>query len=148
MVASDIRESFNMDVDDCEESLVVRTGRIEIRADRNTYKLTVRDGRGRRITELGGFECTNTRQWDALPTAFVMGRDATQVSEHFCFGHDEELLGVGERFLGMHCRGRTIRNWSRDGKGNHTPRTHKPIPFVVSTRGYGIFFNTSVPFTA
>ena len=148
MIASDIRESFPLEIEERDNALTLRTGKITIRVDCSPYRLTVLDDSGQTVTELGGFERTNTRQWDALPTGFVMNGDGASVCEHFRFAHDEELLGLGERFLGMRCRGRTVRNWCRDGKGNHTPRTHKPIPFFVSTRGYGIFLNTSVPFTA
>ncbi len=148
MVASDIREAFSCEMTETEDRFTIDTGKMRILIGKKPYSVAVLDPSGTRVAELGGPERCNVKQYDALPTGFVQGDDQVRACENFRLEHDEEILGMGEQFLGMHRRGQTVRNWSEDAKGNHSPRMYKPIPFLLSTRGYGIFFNTSAPFTA
>lgn len=148
MVAADIRETFPCEMVETEDCLTVNTGKVRIRIGKKPYSVTLLGPSGAKVAELGGAERCSIKQFDALPTGFVVENDRARACEHFRLEHDEEILGMGEQFLGMRRRGQTVRNWSEDGKGNHSPRMYKPIPFLLSTRGYGVFFNTSVPFTA
>ncbi len=55
---------------------------------------------------------------------------------------DEQLFGFGLQLDGI-AKSRTVLelnvdHWSRGGG-----RTHAPVPFYISSRGYGVFFNTA-----
>jgi alpha-D-xyloside xylohydrolase len=55
---------------------------------------------------------------------------------------DEQLYGLGESFGALNRRGTRAVLWSRDTHGtNTTPLTYLPVPFFLSTRGFGVFIN-------
>lgn len=57
---------------------------------------------------------------------------------------NEHLYGLGERFTSFDLRGKRHVLWSADAIGsNSSYRSYKPVPFLLSSKGYGIFVNTS-----
>ena len=58
---------------------------------------------------------------------------------------DEEIYGLGERFDSVARRGRPVDFWNKDAIGATSPRSYVNIPFYLSTRGYGLFLNSSAP---
>ena len=60
---------------------------------------------------------------------------------------DEKLFGCGESFTAFNKRGQKLVLWTKDPHGVQTPNMYKPIPFYMSSRGYGIFYHTSAPLT-
>lgn len=64
------------------------------------------------------------------------------VYETFVLHPDEEFWGLGERFLGPRLRGRRLAHFIDEPAGtNTTDRTYKSVPFVTSSRGYGLFLH-------
>jgi alpha-D-xyloside xylohydrolase len=62
------------------------------------------------------------------------------VYETFALRPREQLWGLGERFTGPGLRGRRVAHYiDEPGGTNTTDRTYKSVPFVVSSRGYGLF---------
>ena len=55
---------------------------------------------------------------------------------------DEHFFGFGERFDSIDQRGKRLTLWVEDGA--HAGYTYFPIPFFISTNGYGLFINTNV----
>jgi len=56
---------------------------------------------------------------------------------------DEHFYGFGERFNALDQRGNVLEMWTRDvpnAKGTHT---YKPIPFFMSSRGYGFHLDST-----
>ncbi|MFC1766254.1 TIM-barrel domain-containing protein [Planctomycetota bacterium] len=55
---------------------------------------------------------------------------------------DEKLYGFGLQFDGLRKSGQVLHlnvdHWAKGGG-----RTHAPVPFYLSSRGYGVFFNTA-----
>lgn len=83
-------------------------------------------------------------QWYSLAAAFLVranGTVATTLSlelrpgEHFC--------GTGERFTRMDLFGQQIDLFNVDAGGANTARAYKNIPFLMSSRPYGLFLHSS-----
>jgi len=53
----------------------------------------------------------------------------------------ECLYGTGERFNGADQRGREVRIWAVDRWSQTEGNSYLPIPFLLSSRGYGILVN-------
>jgi len=52
---------------------------------------------------------------------------------------DERFLGFGERFDGVDQRGRVVRTWAEDRRDvRFGAATYAPIPWFISSRGYGM----------
>jgi alpha-D-xyloside xylohydrolase len=56
---------------------------------------------------------------------------------------DEVFSGTGERFAPLNLSGQTLVLENADALGVNNRRAYKNIPFVLSSRGYGVFANTS-----
>ena len=55
---------------------------------------------------------------------------------------DEEFVyGLGQRFNGANQRGKAIHIWSEDRWCQTEGNSYVPIPFFLSTEGYGVFVN-------
>ncbi len=60
---------------------------------------------------------------------------------------DEKISGLGESFTAFNKRGQKVVLWVDDANGTQNETMYKPIPFYMSSRGYGIFMHTSSPIT-
>ncbi|MBD3320326.1 MAG: DUF4968 domain-containing protein, partial [Chitinivibrionales bacterium] len=65
----------------------------------------------------------------------------------FTLSPGENIFGCGESFTRLNKRGRKLVLWSTDTYGVQNPRMYKPIPFFMSSRGYGVFVHSSAPQT-
>ncbi|GAB4363219.1 MAG: alpha-xylosidase [Calditrichia bacterium] len=79
-----------------------------------------------------------------LPLGFVeSGGEISAVTQSFHLRPDEHLYGLGEKFTRLDKAGQKIVTWTQDALGSTSERSHKNIPFLISTRGYGFFLNSS-----
>jgi alpha-D-xyloside xylohydrolase len=79
-----------------------------------------------------------------LPLGFVaeQGR-VIRVTESFRLAPGERLFGLGERFTRLDRAGQQVVSWTEDALGSTSARSHKSIPFLWSSRGYGLMLDTS-----
>ncbi len=76
----------------------------------------------------------------------------------FAFPADEHVFGLGERYASVDHRGLSLYSWAEEaglGNGESTPRNDKnptpngpsmtyfPVPFFLSSKGYGLHVNTT-----
>ena len=84
-----------------------------------------------------------------MPFAFV--RRAADYSRSvgavFELSPDEKIFGGGESFTSLNKYGQQVNLYTCDPNGVETPGMYKPIPFFMSSRGYGMFMHTSSPIT-
>ena len=73
-----------------------------------------------------------------------MGRSTAATFE---LAHDEKIFGCGESFTRLNKRGQKVILYLRDGMGVQSQKMYKPIPFFLSSNGYGMFVHTSTPVT-
>jgi alpha-D-xyloside xylohydrolase len=85
------------------------------------------------------------------PTPFSFIRRASDFGRStaaaFELAYDERIYGTGESFTRLNKRGQKEVLYTRDAMGAQSQRMYKPIPFFLSSRGYGIFVHTSTPVT-
>ncbi len=126
-------------------TVVMTTGKLRVEIGLNPYRVEVRDRQGRMLCGIGGPEKDYFYNWDALNTGLCRTRaDGSPLAvECFDLGADEAVFGFGEKFIKLNKVGQTIDLNMVDALGVTTPRSYKNIPFYMSTRGYGVFFNHS-----
>ena len=81
-----------------------------------------------------------------------------QMGQSFALPPDEHFFGLGEKLVTVDHRGQHYESWVEEGgigqgegvpPGPHNPSpngpnmTHLPVPFYISTLGYGVYFETS-----
>jgi alpha-D-xyloside xylohydrolase len=57
----------------------------------------------------------------------------------------EALFGLGEHFGALDRRGQAFASWTVDAFGVRSDRAYKNVPFLISTEGYGVFFDMTEP---
>lgn len=84
-----------------------------------------------------------------IPFSFVRRSSdlARRIAATFELQHDEKIFGCGESFTRFNKRGQRILVSTRDGMGTQNEYMYKPIPFFLSSNGYGMFVHTSAPLT-
>jgi len=61
----------------------------------------------------------------------------------FALETGEALYGLGEKFTNLNRRGGLFTSWNEDALGVNGERSYKNNPFLWSTRGWGLFCNTT-----
>lgn len=69
------------------------------------------------------------------------------VAGSFTLSPDEKIFGCGESFTRLNKRGQKLHVFVTDPLGTLVKKMYKPIPFYLSSRGYGMFVHTSAPLT-
>ena len=108
-----------------------------------------RDAQGRLLTRTNHDSDNVTTLTPVLPFSFVRRASdySRSVSAVFGLSPGEKLFGCGESFTGLDKRGQLIVLWTDDANGTQNQGMYKPIPFFMSSRGYGMFIHTSSPIT-
>ena len=65
----------------------------------------------------------------------------------FTLSPGEKIFGCGESFTGLDKRGQKLVLWTDDANGIENQGVYKPVPFFMSSRGYGMFLHTTTPIT-
>lgn len=79
------------------------------------------------------------RNWTRLP---VLAQDAKVSTIAFSLEPCEALYGLGEKFGPVNRRGSRYHSYVEDALGVNTELAYKNIPFVWSSRNWGVLFHT------
>jgi alpha-D-xyloside xylohydrolase len=135
-------------VSEIEGAVVYRGPHGSLRLQRDPWDIEILDPNGRLVTSTQHQREVNSF---AQPVPFSFVRRALDVSRRiaavFQLSPDEMIFGGGESFTRLNKRGQKIFAYTRDGMGAQTDRMYKPIPFFLSSAGYGMFVHTSAPVT-
>ncbi|WP_209330144.1 TIM-barrel domain-containing protein [Lunatimonas salinarum] len=79
-----------------------------------------------------------------LDTALIVGEiTENQTQLRFPLQRKEQIFGFGLNFKTVHQRGRILRLHVDHYGSTDNGRTHAPVPFYVSSEGYGVFVNAA-----
>ncbi len=123
-------------------------GKVEIQS--SPFHIKIFDANGRLLTStVNNTDFSKTTYTPVLPFSYV--RRASDYSRSFnaafTLSPDEKIFGCGESFTQFNKRGQKVVLWTDDANGVQNETMYKPIPFFMSSRGYGVFMHTSSPIT-
>ena len=107
-------------------------------------KLTGGGWRAQSIIKESGFK-KNARlavQQDDTFWSYPQYQDQTYIREQLTLSVGEYIYGFGEKFTTFTKNGQNVEIWNADG-GTCSDQSYKSIHFYSSSRGYGIFVNSS-----
>jgi alpha-D-xyloside xylohydrolase len=115
----------------------------------NPWHIELRDAQGRLLTKTNHTSDYRTSLDPALPFSFIRRSSdySRSVAAVFSLSPGEKLFGCGESFTRLDKRGQKVVLWANDANGVESERIYKPVPFFMSSRGYGMFVHTSAPAT-
>ena len=114
------------------------------------FHIRVMDGGGEVLTQTQHHGDTKSLQnCHPIPFSFVRRVEDMRrfPAATFTLSPDEGIYGCGESFTRLNKRGQKLVLWTQDAHGAQTDAFYKPIPFFMSSRGYGMFVHTSAPLT-
>lgn len=128
--------------------LALSCGRLTLKLGREPWSLRFEDEHGFDVLRENPSDIDGLGRPFVFPLGFVKEGDRiTHVSESFHLRQDEQLYGLGEKFTPLDKVGQRIISWTQDAFGSTSERSHKNIPFMMSTRGYGLLLDTGARIT-
>lgn len=108
------------------------------------FRITFRGPDGRLFLEQNHDETSVADDPTVLPFGFsLVDGERAAFHDSFTAEPDEHFYGFGEKFTDFDKRGQRLEMWHYDTYGVHTERAYKNVPFFVSSRGYGIFVDST-----
>ena len=134
-----------------DESAVTYTNSCgSIIIGKNPWYIEFRDANGQRLTRTLGIADTKALL-NSDPVPFAVVRRAADLKRMyaatFALSPGEKIYGCGESFTRLDKRGQKIVLWTSDALSVQTGEMYKPVPFFMSSRGFGMFTHTSAPLT-
>ena len=114
-----------------------------------SWHIEIRDVNGKLLTATDHTADNGTSFTPILPFSF-MRRSADysrSFNAAFTLAPGEKIFGCGESFTSLDKRGQKVVLWTDDANGIENQGLYKPIPFFLSSRGYGMFMHTTTPIT-
>ena len=113
------------------------------------WHIFIRDANGKMLTHTDHARDNDSTYTPVLPFSYV--RRASDYSRSmdavFSLSPEEKIFGCGESFTEFNKRGQKVVLCTDDANGVQNETMYKPIPFFMSSRGYGMFMHTSTPIT-
>ncbi len=115
----------------------------------NPWKVEVYDGTGKLLTSTNHSSDNHAFYTPVLPFSWVRRSEdySRSFSATFNLSPGEKIFGFGEMFTEFNKRGQKVILGIDDAHGSQNESSHKPVPFFISDRGYGMFIHTSSPVT-
>ena len=148
MLAGPVAKDTSWRVEQNEREIVYTGAHGRVRIVKQPWHIEIYDDRDHLLTRTQNIGDPATF---ITPTPFSFVRRASDLSRRiaatFELQHDEKIFGCGESFTRFNKRGQRVLVSTRDGMGTQNEYMYKPIPFFLSSNGYGMFVHTSAPLT-
>ena len=142
-----------------ERAVHVVTPALRLDVEREPFRLVLRDRAGTVLWSTRAVDIASLRrarrQWRraeqrwlflhrfAYPLGCAREHGRTAAFASFDLRHDERVYGLGEDFGPLAKNGTYHRLWLQEAFSNSSLASYKQVPFHISTRGYGMYVNTS-----
>ncbi len=113
------------------------------------WHIEVRNAAGKLLTSTFHVRDNDATFTPVVPFSYMQrsADNSKSMAASFTLSAGEKIFGCGESFTRLDKRGQKITLWTDDANGIQNPTMYKPIPFFMSSNGYGMFMHTSTPIT-
>ncbi|WP_418698841.1 TIM-barrel domain-containing protein [Bacteroides sp.] len=149
MLAKEPGRDTSWKVSENDKSIVYTSAYGTIQINKNPWRIVLKDKNGRIMSQTATLSDADSTQVKYTPFNFIKrGSDnARLINPVFTLTADEMIFGCGESATGLNKAGQKVNLFVTDPQGPETDQMYKPIPFFMSSRGYGMFMHTSAPVT-
>src|ERR1043165_9975781 len=148
MLAGPVPKDNSWRVEQNDREIVYTGAHGKVRIVKQPWHIEIYDEHGRMLTRTQNIGDPATFI-TTIPFSFVRRSSdlSRRIAATFELQHDEKIFGCGESFTRFNKRGQKVLLSTRDGMGTQNEYMYKPIPFFLSSNGYGMFVHTSAPLT-
>jgi len=144
LVRDDRKEEAAVTIEKGDGSISLADGTLKVRIALDPFGMAFLDAKDRLFLEQNSSERDATDRMTVLPFGYSrVGGKLAAFHDTFTAEPDEHFYGFGEKFTELDKRGQRLEMWHYDAYGTHCERAHKNVPFFVSTRGYGLFVDST-----
>lgn len=140
-------------INDTEHYIEMVSGKTSVKISKDNWSVEYYyDGKhltGGSYRALSYIEESNSRaqrrldvQVDDTFWSYPKDANTSYIREQLTLDVGEYIYGFGEKFTTFTKNGQNVQTWNADG-GTCCDQAYKNIPFYVSSRGYGVFVNSS-----
>lgn len=147
IIVGDTSSRVPLQVQESADGLRVSSGELTLHLGRDPWFLRLLDPAGRDLLRENPTDVDGLGRPFVWPLGYFWEGGAPRVCESFHLRPDEHLFGLGEKFTPLDKVGQRIVTWTVDALGSTSERSHKNIPFLLSTRGYGLLLDTGARIT-
>jgi alpha-D-xyloside xylohydrolase len=148
VVARPVLTPLPLVIERTENGLRASGPELTLEIDTRPWAMRFLDARGNEVFSENPADVDGLGRPFVLPLGYVQreGR-ITQVTESFKLLPSESLFGLGEKFTRLDKTGQRIVAWTQDALGSTSERSHKNVPFLWSTCGYGLMLDSAARIT-
>jgi alpha-D-xyloside xylohydrolase len=148
VAAQPVLTPLPLEAERTEEGLRASGPELSLEIKMRPWAMRFLDGHGHEVFGENPADVDGLGRPFVLPLGYVQkeGR-ITQVTESFNLRPGECLFGLGEKFTRLDKAGQRIVGWTQDALGSTSERSYKNIPFLWSSRGYGLMLDTAARIT-
>jgi len=130
-------EKTKYSVSDYQNKVIAETSKIKVTITKNPYAIEVYD-KEKKKTVTGNSQANNKLRWLTDGKSVI-----TKVSDTFDSPSDEKFYGFGEKYNSIEQRGKVVDTYVYNQYQNQDTKTYLSCPYFYSSRGYGLYLNTS-----
>jgi len=132
-------------VEEKPDSVLVETANLIVKVQKSPWELAFFDKNRKLLCKENPTDLNVVGKIKVKPLGYMPGvcSGVKSVCETMLLASNEHLYGFGEKFTRLDKRGQHLVSWTYDAYGCSTERSYKNIPFFMSTKGYGIFINST-----
>ena len=106
------------------------------------WRILLYDSKGKLLTSTRRWMDNDSTQVKVLPFCFIRRGDdnSRSINPVFSLSPNEKIVGCGESFTSLNKVGQKVNLFVTDPQGPETADMYKPIPFFMSSRGYGMYW--------
>jgi alpha-D-xyloside xylohydrolase len=136
-------------IKDDAEKTIYKSEHGSLILNKKNFKLELFDANEKLLTSTNSFEELEGMHSKKYPFLFIKRSTdySRSVAASFSLMTDEKIFGCGESFTGLNKRGQKMVLWACDTQSTASKQMYKPVPFFMSSRGYGMFVHTTSPVT-
>jgi alpha-D-xyloside xylohydrolase len=141
--------AYRLECREFEDRYEIASSELRLLIFRNDFRIEIHGPDGP-VTVMGARQRDGFMNVvDTVPLGFVRDLETgrSYAVNSFELAPGEAVFGFGEHYGTVNRRGQTVSLWTEEGMGHSTGRNYKNIPFFMSTSGYGVFVNESLPMT-
>jgi alpha-D-xyloside xylohydrolase len=148
MLVGNPQKDNSWKVEQTDQAITYTSAFGKVRIIKNPWHIEFYDNAGRLLTRTQNIGDPSTFI-TPIPFSFIRRSSdlSRSIAATFSLSHDEKIFGCGESFTRLNKRGQKVVAYTRDGMGVQNEYMYKPIPFFMSSNGYGMFVHTGAPVT-